>query len=694
MLDSTQRIHAKEASTMTQRWHMGLGLALLLSLGMQAGCTDDPAADNNNMTDPGRMEPPKGEPPAGSKLVHVPPSCVETEVTCAGAMSINSGYQLNAKLISSDGKPIENTIIRFEIVSSDADGANLSAANGTTDAQGIARSMLRSGSDAGSVKVRASTNDAAVRPIEFIVGVSPKGASSYNVKFTKVGNTDPKNIEVFFFKDLTTCQQFLADVRKEFDNDPLTSPSLSAEFAQTGQAGADGTLPIVQLADVANGTAYTVGARAYARSNDDVEVAVGCKDNNPPVTNGMPVEVIVPLLKNLPNLVGTYRVVHTFDLRDGLPQNVRTVVDLLGVLVSSPGDFIIGCGCQTGGSNCMATSMCPIPTAGLLSIIFNILPDDGVLGDLKEAIESFLSSGFGQQVARDTINGLFENLKSRLPSWAQTGLQVTTDIYETLKRFEVIGTIKITQQPTYALDMNGLPMVSPDGELLAIWDQPTNEQVWENVVFFWRQGCNANSPPDCGRRTLANASIASNGMFIKGNFSGFVVNGSKLHINEHSLTLNYGALILAVVEQIVLPAAFGNPNINSIEALLNQFIDCNALAEGVAGSNSGAIFNATKNLCGQLKTQASDGLRKYVSERLVLDGANSFLIGTPDGEGCELLQPTVYPPVENGGKILPYVEKMGQEAPDTARCKWNVRIRFSENNQASISGKFHGTKNQ
>jgi hypothetical protein len=678
---------------MMQRWQLGLGLSIILAMGMPLGCTDEPVTNTNN-TDPGRMEPPKGEPPAGSKLVHVPPSCAEAEVLCALTASINSGYVLQAKLVGGDGKPVENTIIKFEIVSNDADGSNLSAANGTTDATGVAKTTLRSATDAGSVKIRASTNDAAIKPIEFIVGINPKDASSYNVKFTKVGNTDPKLIDVFFFEDLTTCQQFLADVDKEFDTDPLTSPSLTAEHALAGQAGADGTLPIVQLTNVANGTAYTVGARAYARSNDSVEVAVGCKDNNPAVASGMPVEVVVPLLKRLPNLVGTYRVVHSFDLRDGLPQNVRTVVDLLGVLITDPGSFVIGCGCQTGGTNCMATAQCPIPTAGLLSIIFNVLPDDGVLGDLKEAIDGFLSSGFGQAIARDTINGLFENLKDRLPTWAQTGLQVTADIYDTLKRFEVIGTIKITQQPTYATDMNGLPMVSPDGELLAIWDQPTNEQVWENVVFFWRKDCTANSPPDCGKRTLANASISSSGTFIKGNFSGFVINGSELHINEHSLTLNYGALILAVVEQIVLPAAFGDPAINSIEALLNKFIDCADLAEGISGDTSGALFNAVSNLCGQLKTQASDGLRKYVSEKLVVSGEDSFHIGSPEGEGCELHQPTTYPPVDGGGKILPYVEKMGQEAPETARCDWNVRIRFSESNQATITGKFHGTKNQ
>jgi hypothetical protein len=679
---------------MIQRWQFAIGLSLVLSLGMQLGCTDEPVTNTTNNDPDGRTEPPKGEPPAGSKLVHVPPSCAEAELTCAASMSVNAGYQLQAKLVGGDGKVVENTIVKFEIVSSDADGANLAAANGTTDAMGIAKTTLRSATDSGSVKVRASTNDAAIRPIEFVIGISPKGASSYNVKFTKVGNTDPKLIEVFFFPDLTTCQDVLADINKEFDNDPLTSPSLTADQALQGQTGADGTLPIVQLANVPNGTAYTIGARAYARSNDSVEVAVGCKDNNPKVEGGLPVEVIVPLLKRLPNMVGTYRVVHSFDLRDGLPANVRTVVDLLGVLVSSPGDFIVGCGCQQGGTNCMATMECPIPTDGLLSIIFNVLPDSGVLGDLKNAIDGFLGSNFGQAVARDAINGLFDNFFSNLPSWAQDGRQIVTDIYDTLKRFEVTGTIKITAQPTYALDMNGLPMVSPDGELLAIWDQPVNEQVWENVIFFWRKDCTANSPADCGRRTLANSSIASNGMFIKGNFSGFVVNGSELHINEHSLSLNYGALILAVVEQLVLPAAFNDPSINSIEALLNKFISCPSLAERVTGDTSGSLYNVVDNLCGQLKTQASDGLRKYVSEKLVLNGENSFLIGTPEGEGCELHQPTTYPPVDGGGKILPYIERMGEEAPEDARCKWNVRIRFSESTQATVTGKFHGTKNQ
>lgn len=675
-----------------------IGAVMLGALLCLGGCTDDTPAPGNtgsttNNTNTNNRNDPKVDPPAGAVLQHVAEAgCDPAQRLCADSTTVGSARLLKVKLLNSDGTVVPETVVKFEIAESDADGVSLTAANTASNAEGIAETTMRAGAGVGTARIVVSTNDANVQPIEFVISVNTKGASSYTVDFAKIGETDPRKIDVFFFDDTTTCAQIYSDWAKERDSDPLTNPSLTAQWTKQGQAQANGTLPIIQLADVQNGTAYTVAARAWSRSNEEVEVSAGCKDGNDPVTNGNPVYVTVPLVKHMPRLVGDYRVVHTFDLRDGLPTSVRTVVDLLGTAITDPGAFVVGC--EASDPNCA------IPTDGLVNVLINVLPDSGVLGDLKDAIEAFLNNSFSKTVVRDVINDAFENLlnSDNLPSWLGTGVNITQDIYNTLKQFEVVGTIRIKEEPTYVMGANGLPEVDPDGHLTAIWDfgspldeTRANEQIWEDIVFYWTKDCDG-SVPNCGRRELDPNNFAAGDDFVKGSFDGYVVDGTTLHINSHSLTLNYGALIMTVVEKVVLPAIFGNDDqgnpIDSVERMLQNLISCDNVADQVADAVSDSVRGVVKNLCDQLIVQASDGLKSYVTG-LVVDGDGRFLIGTKP-QGCTIHGPETYIG-EWDGKPLPYVESMGKESPLTAQCEWKVEMLFSsEGDPTPMNGTFHG----
>ena len=519
-----------------------------------AACTDDPGVtpgETNN-------DPRQGvnninvDPPANSVLQHVDP-CSAASPICSDSLTFGSGRQLNVKLVDADGVPVDNTNVRFEISASDAEGSILTSANAGTNAEGIATTNMTVGNDAGSVEVLVSTADANVMPVRFVIAVSPKGQSSYTVQFEKVGSSDPEKIKVFFYDDSVTCADFMRDVGAQRDDDPTTNPALTAEYSKDGTVLGDGTLPIVQLEAVPNGTAYTVGAQAYSRSNADVEVAVGCVDGNPPVENGVPVTVTVPLIKNIPYIKGEYNAVHEFDLISGLPQNIQNIVNLLGYAISSPGTFIVGC--EPSGAN---DDECPVATSGLIDIVVGVLPDDGVLGDFKDAIVAATNNQFVRDTIRNTINDAVDDFidnNSNVPSWIKDARTVTQDILNTLKRFEVVGVIKIKQQPVWASDASGLPSVNPDGTLTALWnfdpanvETEYNEQRWDNISFFWRRGCDENAPPECGKRTVGATSLGTSDDLVKGYFDGFLIDGTTLNVNQHTLTLNYGLLLLTVVE--------------------------------------------------------------------------------------------------------------------------------------------------
>lgn len=675
-----------------RRWQLaGLGLVTALSLSLSA-CTDDPAIQTTN-NDNNIKENPNVEPPANAKLEHVAPSCEPTEKVCTARLTFSNKRLLQARLLDAAGQPVRNTTVKFAVKNSDADQARLEAASATTNDEGIAETNLSAGADAGSVRVVAETNDPNVPTIEYLVTVNSKDASDYLVDFVEVGAIRAKDIKVHFYDKDISCDDFYLALAADRDNDPTTNPpsNFIADLTVPAQVEPDGRLPIVPRANVANGTSYTVAAQAYSETNGAVEVAVGCKDNNPAVMSGSPVRVTVPLIKNLPTIVGEYQIVQRFDLRDGLPDNVRLVVDLLGTAISDPGAFIVGCD--------MGDMGCAIPTAGLVNIIIDVLPN----GDFKDAIQSFLDSNFTKAVVRNVINDVFNdfiNNNTSIPSWVKDTVTITQDIYQTLQSFEVTGTLRVKKQPQYTLDAEGLPTLDGQGRTQAIWtfsnDMEKNEHIWSKIAFFWRKGCDANAPASCGRREIDQNLIGGSDTFIKGTWDGAVFDGSQLQVNEHSLTLNYGALLLAVVEKIVLPAIFGTNSmgqpVDSIERLFGMIINCESVADSVANSTSSSVRGIVKNLCDQLLVQASDGIRSYATEKLVADGDNTFIISTPVGKDCTMLPPEVYASPWPG-EPLPYVQQLGEKEPITKQCEWDVKIKFSENNTKTMSGLFYGDRN-
>lgn len=668
--------------------------ALMISLA-SAACTDEPVQtttnnDTNGMENNRQTQPP-GEVPANSMLQHVEP-CSNQSIICTDDVTFSAGRRLKVQLLSGDGTPAGNVAIKFEIKESDADGTNLSAANAVTNEMGIAETDLRAGTDIGTVRVLVSTSDPAVSPIEFVVSVNPKDASSFNVNFTEVGDTDARKVEAFLFPEGTSCDAFLNDPR-----------SLTAEYSQPGAASAAGDLPTIRFAGIMNGTTYTVGARAFDRTNEDVEVAVGCvpSSDDTRVVNGMPVNMTVPLIKNLPTMVGEYEVVHQFNLVNALPDNIQTIINLIGVVVSDPGAFIIGCGVfddegelvrddVTGKP--LTTDTCPAPTKGLIGLVVDVLPTDGTLGELRDAIEGFLGSDVARDIAKNTVNDAIADFLADadfIPQWARDGVDITQDVTRTLQNFRVAATLRIVNEPKYLLDDNGMPLADEQGRLIATWETKENQHIWEDIILYWRRGCEDGAPPECGEAVEVDPNNVSDDMIVEGLWDGSVLDGNVLVINEHSLSLNYGTLILTVLEKVVIPQIFDNPNVNSVEAMLDELIDCESLSTTVADATISGAKGIVKTLCTQLKGQASDALRDY-AEGLVFEGDERFVIGTPAGEGCALFGPDAYVG-DWQGKPKPYIERMGKDEPASMLCNWDVKIKYDADSEPIVlDGEWNG----
>lgn len=647
---------------------MALGLVL-------SGCTDDAAVrvTNNGTGNNLAVNNGGGTQVRTGRLMHVTP-CDPNQTSCTVPLTFAAQADLNVKFIDGNGNPVVNRGVSFSTVDPvEAAGTVLRARNAVTNSQGVATVSINAGNTPGTAQVVVSVaNEPAITPIRFTVAINSKDSAYYEVAFDRTGNAPISHVDVYLYRPNVTCEALAEDLARERDNNPATFPQLTAEFTRRGLVNADGTIPNVIFPDVRNGEAYTVAAKGYSLTNDEVEVTYGCKANNPAVANGLPVTVRVGLLDHFPLVTGTYNVVHSFDLRQGLPPSVRTVVDMIGRVVTDPGSFVVGC-----PPNPPDPSVCPPGSEGIIQILADFLPD----GDLKNSILSFLNSNIANAVIRDLVNELFFTyFNTNAPDWLRTTRTITEDIYNTLKQFRVEGKMFFNEAPVARADQNG--------NLIYLLPDNSGRQLWNTLIFYWSRGCEGQ-PQSCRVYRIASNQLGTNASPIEGLFSGALLAHDKLEIFPHTLTFNYGTIILAVIERIALPEIFG-PQINSIETLLTRFINCQTLSEQASSSTN--VQTIVRNLCTNLLSQAAGSLRDYVNQNLVLQGNDHFRISTPDGQPCTIHQPANY--VGNWpNKPLPYIEGMGKSEPVEMQCKWDVRLRFSQESQPTqMLGTFHGTR--
>lgn len=674
-------------------------LALFIAVSGCANCTDGTPGNNNNSNN---REEPDTEVPQGSRLLHVSDnsqeSCNPAQPICAKNVTFSSEIPLMAQLVDGDDNPIDNTTINFELDAGMAEGSTLASASAVTNSDGIAETTLRAGTTAGTAEVIVSAGgeDSEVEDIKFVVAVNSKGASSYIISFNHSGASDLKNIKVRAFEPGVSCEQVAEDHARE--TTPGVNPTLTAQTQGQGIAGADGTLPQVVIPNVQNGTAYTIEARAYSRANDEVESAFGCKDGNPPVENGMSVNVEVDLVDNLPRIAGTYDVTHVFSITDTvcaqdmngdymgvLPSGVCLAIDLIGRLATDPGSFLVG------DEN----------NDGLLQILADFLPEGGI----KDSVQSLLDNGFVRDIAGNVFNELAQDwIDNNAPSWVRDTVNITADLYESLEEFKVNGTMRINWEPTPQYDMDsgtviGILEPNMDG------DDP-GKQVWSEIVVFWTGDCDPNSQnfDACRERTLSANDVGTDDV-VEGYFTGSLLpmddddGGYGLQIDEHTLTLNYGVFLLGVLEKIILPSIFNDQSVTSINDALEKMIA--GIFEGDNGCEGfgtwvddqiGGGASIAESACNGLLQSASDAIRDYMTENLTVSGEDNFLIGTPDGEPCRMHEPDLYAGDWNG-KPLPYVEKMGENMPDL-ECKWDLKIKYGGNPEDLVetNGTFWGTR--
>ena len=254
------------------------------------------------------------------------------------------------------------------------------------------------------------------------------------------------------------------------------------------------------------------------------------------------------------NPAGLYDMEAVFDFTGAIPGEVGRIVDLVVNLFYSPGDFAF------------------------------------------DLIDLVIDYYFGQAIGTivDWVVGLFRDylvefmndwLLNESPDWVQDFFTIGQDLTQIIGRMTLLANLRIAKV------MN---------------EQTVNGQEnWIGLALYWRLGCPDEDEPDydpeCGRWDISLDEIQNTAFpldLITGYWTGNINNFDHLSIEPHGIQLNYGRLILFVINEMLLP--WINPDYHDLTDLILGVVDCDGMADGVVGDlldNLGIERDDVRDFC-------------------------------------------------------------------------------------------------
>lgn len=524
--------------------------------------------------------------------------------------------------------PIPNSQISWSIEEMGASmpGAGLKAGNTVTNAQGETENVVVAGTGIGDLKVTAYVRSGVAEPLEYTISVTSKtdGIIEVRVEYPHgvfTGDNRFDGVKVYFW---------------EHKNGPVACAGLDPNSLPLGaDYTPDVPLPLpnaVQQPYLHTGTHYTVIAVATKSFPDTQPVAVAsaCDEQSAVAVGGRVERVTLQLTDLIFPYTGRYKA-HTF----------------INFLTMLPGDPV---NCSIfSGEDCNSIE-------GYVTMVADFFTNPGqfVLTVLEDVIEQQFSfnvpDGF-----RDVLAGLLNAIiREALPDWVGDTFTVGEDIATILQELEIIEYFVFTENPDPSDSDAGLMLFPSCNQGQG---NCTQREEWTDICFNWQLGTCDGLDPDasngCGRQCWPlNAFVAPrNGQpiaSVQGGFNASVRNLWDLSIDRHSLQLNYGAIIVGVVEKMILPAVFG---VNSIEELVFSLIGgehpqahkscllmngapaqncCESLALKILGESGSSIWrDAAKSICMAGVPLLVDTLIGYLVGQ-ELDTGSYLVIGTAD----------------------------------------------------------------
>jgi len=494
---------------------------------------------------------------------------------------INGEVELGVLLFDQDGAMVTGEMVSFEIID-DAGEATLAAGRTLSDMNGFARVNFYAGPDVRDYQVEVRHAEAA-QVVRFEISALDLPSGDLRVRFDYQGPVELDQLEVYLVPRPTWC-----------DAPYYLAPPDEVVLSQNGLSVHDsfearGLLAGERFAVVARARTAQSGSLAAAGCTGDIRIN---EDESRQVTVSL---LLLPLDPS-----GNYEVINHFDFTDAIPGQVGEVINnLVRFFGDANNEREIG----------------------------------GIIFDVVDRLAREAAGSIGGLVI-DLIRGWVEDDLNRLineyidndgPEWLRDFFTIGTDLISVVSNMEVISEINLTKARS-------------DGTF-------DGSQNWIGLAFYWRLPCDDAPPEDeCGRYAFTMDDVVENASGINlvfGQFTGRIHSYNQGVINLHNMDLQYGRLILFVLNQIILPEIANGAT--SISDALLHLANCPGFATRMTGGRDylrlGGInivsrarieqwCSSAMGVTGSAATYLLDGLE--VDMRMDLQGEMSFVEESDD----------------------------------------------------------------
>lgn len=440
------------------------------------------------------------------------------------SLPLGGEVEIGVILFNEVGIPVTGERVRFDVMGDNDEGAALTASMTTTDANGYARVSFFAGEIVRSYQVEVSHPDTSA-PVIFDLNVLDLPTGGLTIRFDYQGPVVLDQLEVYIVNQETVC-----------DSVYYLAPPDDVVVSQNGLS----TYDRYQPGALAAGESYGIVVRARTRDGGTL-AAGGCLGDMRIIENEIRDATVTLLLLPL-NPAGSYEVINHFNFTDAIPGQVGVVIDQLLRLFGDTNNER-----EIGGLIFDAIEQLAREVAGSVGGIVIELIANWVEDDLNELINNYIDDD--------------------APQWIRDFFTIGSDLIGVVSNMEVISEMTFTKSRT-------------DGTY-------EGAQNWVGLAFYWRLGCDDNAPDDCGRYAFTMNQIVegANGInLVFGQFDGRVHSYNQGIINSHNMDLQYGRLVLFVLNQIILPR-FANGATSLSEGLLN-LANCSEFANRLTGGRS------------------------------------------------------------------------------------------------------------
>ncbi len=489
---------------------------------------------------------------------------------------LGGNAELSVIVLNNEGEPIKNERVNFAILDEDPGDASLTAARTRTDDDGIAKMLFYVGTEERDFDIKVWVDE---RSIVFKVHALNMPTGTLDIGFEYSGPAELGSYELYVISNPLWC------------DDPyyLSAPQdILMQFTPESIYGRVLTEPILA------GQRVAVVMRGRLASNG-VIAAGGCV-GDVRIDEKSSKRVTVTLLALNLNPAGTFEVANNFDFTGAIPGTLGKVIQEL-VLFFGDGQH----------ERQIATALFD----ALAEVIRNFV--SGVLAMAIEAVADWID---------DYLNEIINNyIDHDAPAWVRKFFTVGSDVIRIVSNIEIDSTVRIAKPRS-------------DGTF-------EGNQNWMGITLYWNLPCEGNPDPNCPRHSFRMDEIwdrMNEVQLVYGQFSGRIHSFNKGIIDSHVLNLQYGRLIIFVLNYIVFPWLTNSDTIHTVRDALLKLANCAAMARRITGDDEELTIgswtiaqastiegwcNTVVGLVGDIATAIVNRLR--IDTRLTLQGSMDFI---------------------------------------------------------------------